>query len=79
MNGVSWEMDKYDICAISEDTCIAASFAPPGTQCSVKSLEIYHQIAISDRFQEYNRNFGKPGFDLEMPLVGHEQIDMVPI
>jgi len=58
--GPNWDKHTKDICAnMSEGWCKDAKFSHFREAQPLKSREWYYQIAIEDRYQEYDPSYGE--------------------
>ena len=82
VNDPNWQYDVQSICSDPDNAiaCENAKSYPAGEQMTTKSLELFDQIAITGRFQEYNPDFAT-AIDKTAPLVepGLDSIDQVPL
>jgi len=66
--GPNWESHVVDICAnMSEGWCNDAKNSRGKEPQPLKSREWYTQVTVSDRFQQYDPNFGS--VKSVMPLI----------
>ena len=74
----TWSAMLEKICAANEYACeVAKNFMGEGM--TVKSMELFEQLAMTDRFQEYKENFSKDNMESNLVSPGLASISGVPI